>query len=292
MPQLDICNLTHIYKKNRALNNVSATLGDGVVALVGPNGAGKSTMINIIVGLLQPTNGDVRFNGASIMSLGKQYYENVGYCPQASRFYPNFTVYEFLTYMGTLKKLPSKKLRQKVDELISLVNLNPQRNAKIYTLSGGMKQRLGIAQALLNNPSLLILDEPTAGLDPNERIRFRNLISQISSNRIVILATHIISDVESIANQVLLLRNGELIANGSPTNVLDGVNEYVWLIPQITHDELDKYSERYVVSNIRRSSSDCYDIKVISDVQPSVYAQLDPPSLEDAFLYHFRKMDG
>lgn len=292
MARLTIENVTHYYKANRALCNVSATLDNGVVALVGPNGAGKTTLINSIVGLLSPTQGTIMFDGKNISSLGKLYFESVGYCPQAPHFYPNFTAYEFLVYMGLMKGMGKKELKRIVNHLLLLVNLEKQKNVKIFTFSGGMKQRLGIAQALLNNPALLILDEPTAGLDPSERIRFRNLISQISKDRIVILATHIISDVESIANQILILKHGYLIVNASPEKVLTELSNHVWCIPDVTTKELEVYAAKYPVSNVRKITDDCYEIKVIDSAKPSETAFPYMPTLEDAFLFYFHERQG
>lgn len=289
MAELTICNLSHFYKRHQALCEVSATLNNGVVALIGPNGAGKTTLINSIVGLLKPFQGEILFNGQNIHELGKCFYENIGYCPQAPRFYPNFTAREFLIYMGVIKGIPSSVLDSRIDELLAMVNLLQRQKSKISTFSGGMKQRLGIAQALLNNPPLLILDEPTAGLDPNERIRFRNLLSEISANRIVILATHIISDVESIASQILLLKQGKLIVDASPNEVLTRLSEFVWIIPDVKAAELSKCAEQHLISNVRKTTNDQYELKIVSDVQPTINAICGTPSLEDAFLYYFHE---
>lgn len=292
MANLTVQKLTHFYKKKQALCEVSATLKNGVVALVGPNGAGKTTFINAIVGLIQPSQGSILFDGKNILSLGKCFYNCVGYCPQSPRFYQNYTAQEFLMYMGTIKGIPEQQLKETIERLIVLVNLQEQRKAKISTFSGGMKQRLGIAQALLNNPDLLILDEPTAGLDPNERIRFRNLLSKISADRIVILATHIISDVESIANHVLFLKQGQLIVNDSPERVLAELSNRVWIISNVDAAALKAYAQQYLVSNVRKVADNNYELKVLSDTKPEACAHSGVASLEDAFLYYYHEKRG
>ena len=291
MATLTIRGLTHDYGKHRALQNVSATLDNGVTALIGPNGAGKTTLIRALVGLLQPTAGSVQFNGNSLHTLGKEYYRHIGYCPQAPLFYPNFTARQFLLYMGTMKGLSKRNLRGQIDTLLELVNLSEQRDRKISTFSGGMKQRLGIAQALLNNPDVLVLDEPTAGLDPNERIRFRNLLAQIGAERIVLLATHIISDVESVARRVLLLKQGRLLVDDEPQQVLKALENRVWRISGMSEEALPQLAQQYTVSNVRQDASG-YEIRVIQDISPAPTASLVPPSLEDVFLFYFREGQG
>lgn len=287
MAKLILENLTHYYKKYCALNNVSTTLNNGVVALIGPNGAGKSTLINIIVGLLKPTKGRVLFNNSDINELADGYYKYLGYCPQTPQFYNNFTALQFMKYMASLKKV--EKQSTTILKLLELVNLIEQKDKKIATFSGGMKQRLGIAQALLNEPELLILDEPTAGLDPIERIRFRNLISEISRDKIVILATHIISDVENVANQILFLRNGELLFNKTSSELLTSMQNLVWNATDINGDELAKIMLTHTISNIKKVSEKTYNIKFIG--QSDIPFKTNPamPTLEDVFLLYFNK---
>lgn len=288
MATLTIRGLTHDYGKYRALQNVDVTMENGVTALIGPNGAGKTTLIRVLVGLLQPTEGSVQFNGKNLHTLGKAYYRHVGYCPQAPRFYPNFTARQFLLYMGAMKGIPKRELKSQLNTLLELVNLSEQRDHKVSTFSGGMKQRLGIAQALLNNPDVLILDEPTAGLDPNERIRFRNLLAQIGAERIVLLATHIISDVESIAHRVLLLKQGKLLVDAAPEQVMETMVNRVWRISGVAEETLPQLARQYTVSNVRQDTAG-YEIRVIQDTCPDLTASPVSPSLEDVFLFYFRE---
>ena len=287
MAELVVQHLNHYYGKYRALHDINATLSNGIVALIGPNGAGKTTLINSIVGLLEPTEGAISLDGHRIREMGRQYYSYIGYCPQSLHFYPNYTAEEFLMYMGAMKGLSRKELRLLIPGLLEQVNLLPQKKARISTFSGGMKQRLGIAQALLHNPVILVLDEPTAGLDPCERTRFRNMLSQLSSERIIVIATHIISDIENIANKILFLRGGELVANGTPKQVLDKLDGYVWITQSVDKETLDRILQQYVVSNVRKIAENSYDVKIIGDASRDSIFRAGPATLEDAFLYHF-----
>ena len=210
--ELVINNLTKQFKNKVAVDHVSLCLHRGVYGLLGTNGAGKTTLMRMLCGILQPTSGTVTFDGMNANEEG--YHAILGYLPQDFGYYPEFTAMDFLLYMAALKELPKEFAKQRANELLELVGLEDVRRKKIKTFSGGMKQRLGIAQALLNQPKLLILDEPTAGLDPQERVRFRNLIQQLGKDSIVLLSTHIVSDIEHIADQVLMMKDGALIYNG------------------------------------------------------------------------------
>ncbi len=287
MPELTVSHLSHDYKKYRALSDVSFSLSNGVVALIGPNGAGKTTLINDITGLLRPAEGEILLDGVSIRKLGKHYYDRIGYCPQSPGFYRNFTAKEFLQYMAALRGLPRKKADARIETLLEEVNLLPQMNLPIGSFSGGMKQRLGIAEAVLHEPELLILDEPTAGLDPNERIRFRNMLSRMGASRIVILATHIISDVENIASHMLFLKQGQLIVNDTPEAVLHSVGERVWEIPDVPESEIGHYRQKYLVSNMRKTGDAKYTLRVMGNVCPEGIPEC--PNLEDAFLHYFHE---
>jgi len=224
---LEIKNVSKQYPKTLALDQFSAELTSGLYGLLGPNGAGKTTLISIITTLLSPSSGTVLYNGKPVG--GRDYMKIIGYLPQYPRFYKDFTAQEFLLYMAAMKGLDSKYAPTRVAELLEQVNLSEHKNKKIGAFSGGMRQRLGIAQAILNDPEILILDEPTAGLDPKERVRFRNIISKLSSDRIIILATHIVSDVECVAKEVILLKEGKLLHKASPLTLQTALTDKVYL---------------------------------------------------------------
>lgn len=282
---LQINNLTKQYGKTKALENFSCTFTNGVYGLLGPNGAGKTTLINIIVGITSSTSGEVVYNQKPLKNGEAEFLNQLGFLPQYPQFYKNYRTVEFLRYVATLKGIPQKQQQHRIEYLLDLVNLSNEKDKKIGSFSGGMRQRLGIAQAMLNDPSLLILDEPTAGLDPKERIRFRNLISRLSSNRTVILATHIVSDVEYIANEVILMGNGKKISQNRPTVLMDSIRDKVWEII-VPENEIEDYMQNLVVSNVIQEK-DGYHLRTISDGQPSHNALLVAPTLEDVYLYYF-----
>lgn len=214
--KLEIVNLTQKYGDLYALRNFSLELSEGVYALLGSNGAGKSTLMNILTDNLEPTSGQILLDGQNIKSMGVKYRRQIGYMPQQQGFYEQFTAGEFLRYIGELKNIKKELLSEEIDRLLDKVNLYSYKDRKLAGFSGGMRQRVLFAQALLGNPGILILDEPTAGLDPKERINMRNMIADISQDKIILIATHIVSDIEGIANKILLLRRGECILAGSP----------------------------------------------------------------------------
>ncbi len=286
--ELTLKNITKSFKDKVAVNDFSVTLNSGIYGLLGPNGAGKTSLMRIIADVSNATSGEVYLNGKSKTSLGANYRDVLGYLPQDVGFYKSFTAQKFLEYVATLKGIDKDKAKVKIDELLKFVNLEKDRKRKIGKFSGGMKQRLGIAQALLNDPKILILDEPTAGLDPNERIRFKNLIAEISKDKIVILSTHIVSDVEFIANEILIMRNGELVEKATPGEILDSIKGKVHSL-KIKEDLLHKIQHKFKISNIIRDHEKII-VRVVGDESPlidGVEVIEENPNLEDLFLYYF-----
>lgn len=224
--------ITKAYGKQTVLDDISHVFSNGIYGLLGANGAGKSTLLNIICGVIKPTSGNVYFDEKIIDSNLQFYYSNLGFLPQIFNYYPQFTGLEFLVYIGMLKGLSKKAAKDKGISLLSLVGLNNVEHKRINSYSGGMKQRLGIAQSLINDPQILILDEPTVGLDLEERVRFRNVISSLSNNKIIILSTHIVSDVEYIADEILILKDGKFKEKGTAENLLSTIKNSVWEFTQ------------------------------------------------------------
>lgn len=285
--ELNFINVNKTYGNFSAVKNINLNIKNGIYGLLGPNGAGKTTTINMLAGIMRPTKGIITCDDVDIQKLSKEYRAKIGYMPQSPCFYNNFSVREFLSFMCEIKGIPRKKAVYRSEELIEAFNLSEFINKKIGKLSGGMRQRLGIAQAMLNDPELLILDEPTSGLDPLERIRFRKIISNISKNRIVLLATHIVSDVEYIAENVIFMNKGEIIINDTPQNVLSMLTGKTFLI-RCSEEDLDKYNSSYKITNIQNTKTKCI-IKVISDAPLLTDDSLEPvqPTLEDVFLHFF-----
>lgn len=282
---LEVKDISKQYKTKIALHDVNLTLSNGVYGLVGPNGAGKTTLINIIVDVLKASKGNIFYNGKNINDDIENYLDLIGYLPQYPKFYGNFKCIEFLKYMCELKGIPKKSRNKKIRESLEICNLVNEENRKICEFSGGMKQRLGIAQAIINNPKLLILDEPTAGLDPKERIRFRNIISNLSTDRIVILATHIMEDIESIANQVILIQNGSIIGVKNTQELLKEIQNKVWIM-EVKAEDVTEFEQNYLVSNIIHNTCDKCTIRYISDKKLDNSISVSP-KLEEVYLYYF-----
>lgn len=286
--ELRIEQVTKTYGAKHVLNQFSVVLKEGIYGLLGPNGAGKSTLMNIITDNLASTSGTVYWEGKRIQSLRKQYREILGYMPQQQGMYDEFTVEHFLWYMASLKGMKKKDAKEQINQLLSVVNMTENRKKLLKGLSGGMKQRVLLAQALLNDPKILILDEPTAGLDPKERIRIRNLISEIALNKIVLLATHVVSDIEYTAKELILMKDGVLIAKDTPSNLIKMVTDQVWEI-KVKEADLKEIAKKYKVSNII-AEEDGIVVRII-EKKEAIESQWNPvmvrPNLEDLYLYLF-----
>ena len=283
-------NLTKRFGDFTAVDNMNIRITNGVYGLLGVNGAGKTTLMRMICTLLTPTSGQILCDGKDILKMEGEYRNLLGYLPQEFGFYPEFSVKDYLLYIACLKGVRPVVAKKRVKELLSQVGLSKAAGKKMKKLSGGMKRRVGIAQAILNNPKILILDEPTAGLDPTERVRFRNLISELSKERIVILSSHIVSDVEYIANEIWLMMNGRLVQQGSLSDVLDSMPEKVWSLA-VSQEEAAKLMKEHKVSNMK-TDRDGVELRIISAQTPSAYAEVVQPNLEDVFLYYFGEKDG
>lgn len=281
---LQIQNLSKHYGRTCAVHNVNVDFTPGVYGLLGANGAGKTTLMRMICGILKPSLGNIRLNGKSIGDLKEQYYTHLGYLPQEFGFYPEFTAREFMLYMAAVKGLDKQKAKNRTEHLLHMVNLHDVSDKKIKSYSGGMKQRLGIAQAELNDPAILILDEPTAGLDPKERVRFRNIISDFAKEKIVILSTHIVSDVSYIADTILMMKDGSFVLQEPIAAVTDNIKDKVW---EVLTDEKKavEYSRRFSVVNLHHENN-MVRLRIVNESQPSADAYTAAPGLEDLFLYY------
>lgn len=285
--ELKTIGLTKKFGSKTAVNDLNITLSNGVYGLLGANGAGKTTFMRLLCNIQNPTSGKVLLNGKNIVGLGEQYRNLLGYLPQNFGYYPDFTALDFLLYVATLKGLNERTARKKSKDFLEAVALSAESNHKIKTFSGGMKQRLGIAQAMLNDPRILILDEPTAGLDPKERVRFRNLISAFSKDRIVILSTHIVSDVEFIAEEIVMMKSGQIVHFGKPQEITFEINGQVWecLVPTAY---AEKYAATYNTSNLRNTDNNQTILRIIADRPPMENAVRVQPNLEDLYLFYFK----
>ena len=290
MHELNLVDVQKRYKEKDAVIGFTFTFTNGVYGLLGENGAGKTTLMRLICGILQPTNGSITCDNIRISDMGAEYRQLLGYLPQNFGYYGDFTAVRFLNYMAALKALPREYAKGRVEKLLELVDLKDVKNKKLKTYSGGMLRRIGIAQALLNGADILILDEPTAGLDPKERVRFRNIISSLGKNRIVLLSTHIVSDIEYIADCILMMKNGELIRQGTENEMNADVQGYVWkcVVPEC---EVQRLNEKYVVSNLRNSGENV-ELRIVSDIQPTKNAETTEATLEDAYLYYTQVLGG
>lgn len=285
--ELSIDRLTKHYGRKIAVDCVSTVMKPGVYGLLGENGAGKTTLMRMLCAILEATSGEVFLDGKEITALGADYRDLLGYLPQDFGYYPNYTAKEFLLYMAALKGIPREEAGKRADELLEVVGLTEAASKKVKIFSGGMKQRVGIAQALLNEPKILILDEPTAGLDPKERVRFRNLISDYAAGRIVILSTHIVSDIEAIADEVLLMRKGKLVSQGTVAELTKKAEGKVWELA-VSPTEAKVWQEKAAVANLRHEGEQVV-LRILSDDRPAEQAVPCDATLEDLYLQSFRE---
>lgn len=283
---LQINDLTKRYGKGKiALNKFSFEFTEGIYGLLGPNGAGKSTLMNIITQNLASTSGAVCVNGKNIAEMGREYRKLLGFMPQQQALYPDFTLTRFLYYMAGLKGISKADAAPQIDELIARVNLSEYSRAKLGSFSGGMRQRALLAQALLGKPKIIILDEPTAGLDPKERIRLRNLIAETAFDKIVVIATHVVQDIEFIAKEVMLLKDGEIVDSGAPAELCSGINGKVYEL--LTEQEkLPEIQRTMQVANITHENGRIC-VRALCEAVPQTEHRSVSPTLEDLYLYHF-----
>lgn len=288
--ELSIQHVSKSYQKGKvkALNDFSAHLTEGVYGFLGPNGAGKSTLMNIITDNIRPDQGTVSYDDVSIVSLGKEYRSILGYMPQQQGAYTDFSGIHFLKYMATVKGLSKKETKERIHYVLQITNLQDAAYKKIGAYSGGMRQRILLAQALLNDPKVLILDEPTAGLDPRERVRIRNFISEIALNKIILLATHVVSDVECIAKEIILIKQGALLMKRRPSEILSELRGKVFEV-MISEDKLHQFQQQYCISNIH-TEPDGIRLRIVADEKPpNEWAPIVvSPNMEDIYLYLFQ----
>lgn len=290
--KLFINNISKSYGTNLALNQFSATLEHGIYALLGPNGSGKSTLMNILTDNLKADSGEITYtddsgNTENVLHMGVRFREKLGFMPQYPGLYPNFTVERFMWYMAALKGMKKDEAKKQIPEILAAVELDDVPKRKIGALSGGMKQRLTLAQAVLGDPEILILDEPTAGLDPKQRIAIRNYISKIAFNKIVLIATHVVSDIEFIARDIIMLKKGVIVDNTPPHELTKKIEGKVWNVP-CAETDVQAMQDRFRVTNIARDENTGEVLlRILADEQPTDRSKTVSPTLEDYYLYVF-----
>ena len=288
--ELLLDNLCKDFGGNTAVAGITAVLEPGIYGLLGANGAGKTTLLRMICGVLKPTAGQVRLDGIPIDTLGAAYRDKLGYLPQEFVGYPQYSARDFLLYMAVLKGMTRSQAVPKIQELLSMVRLQEVANKKLRAFSGGMRRRLGIAQALLNDPDILILDEPTAGLDPKERVHFRNILEGYAQQKIVLLSTHIVSDLEAIAHKVFLMKDGRFQTQGTVSELLQQANGRVWELT-VPSRESETWQARMTVANLRYDGNSV-TLRILADAKPAPAARPCTPTLEDLYLLYFPEEEG
>ena len=288
--ELLLDNLCKDFGGNTAVAGITAVLEPGIYGLLGANGAGKTTLLRMICGVLKPTAGQVRLDGIPIDTLGAAYRDKLGYLPQEFVGYPQYSARDFLLYMAVLKGMTRSQAVPKIQELLSMVRLQEVANKKLRAFSGGMRRRLGIAQALLNDPDILILDEPTAGLDPKERVHFRNILEGYAQQKIVLLSTHIVSDLEAIAHKVFLMKDGRFQTQGTVSELLQQAKGHVWELT-VPSREAEAWQARVTVANLRYEG-DSLTLRILADAKPAPAARPCIPTLEDLYLLYFPEEEG
>ena len=286
--ELIINNVTRKYGNKIAVDNFSATLTPGVYGLIGANGSGKTTLMRLVCDILKPSAGEITYDGVNVTELSEDYRNLLGYLPQQFGYYPDFSAYDYMMYLASLKGLEHSAARKKTLELLETIGLLNEKKNKIKTFSGGMCQRLGIAQAMLNDPKIFVLDEPTAGLDPKERVNFRNLISSFSQDRIIILSTHIVSDVEYIADEIIVMKNGQLLSRGNVKSITKAVEHSVWEVT-VSAEAAEDMNRKFIISNLKHSE-DYVTLRIVAENKPHEQALNVPPNLEDLYLYYFQEV--
>ncbi len=287
---VDIRDITKSYGANKALYKFTATFTPGIYALLGPNGSGKSTLMNIITDNLKADYGEITYDGENVLKMGVRFREKLGFMPQYPGLYPNFTVERFMWYMAALKDMKKDDAKTQIADILHAVELDDVPKRKIGALSGGMKQRLTLAQAVLGEPEILILDEPTAGLDPKQRIAIRNYISKIAFNKIVLIATHVVSDVEYIARDIIMFKKGVVVDNAPPHELTRKIMGKVWHVPCGESEVSDMQTQHKVINISKNAENGDVILRVLSDEKPIERATAVVPSLEDYYLYVFDDM--
>lgn len=288
--ELRFKNVSKKYGEVFAVNDVSYSMEPGVYGLLGVNGAGKTTLMTMLCAVTLPTTGVITWDGNDIFKLGERYRDLLGYLPQNFGFYPDLSVSDYMMYIASIKGIRPAAAKKRMKELLAMVGLSKYKDRKMKALSGGMARRVGIAQAMLNDPKILVLDEPTAGLDPSERIRFRNLISELAADRLVLLSTHIVTDVEFIAEQIILMKDGKFFFTGTSDELIAGMEADVWNCT-VSGDRVNEYMQNYLVGNVKHVSGGV-ELRILSKTPPSENAVREVPALEDAFLLYFGEKAG